>query len=192
MDLRAFASGEQMGLGDDEATAAYYRLLNGELGVPVIGAANGSALAGGLEVLLGCDVIVASSEAKFGLPEVKRGLFPGATARPSPPGAVERRAGDDTHWRQHRCDACVRVGARQRRCRSGGCAATAIGFAERIAANGPLGVAAAKELTRLAVVDDARASERLRELQALVFGSEDAREGAMAFVEKREPVWRGR
>jgi enoyl-CoA hydratase/carnithine racemase len=69
---------------------------------------------------------------------------------------------------------------------------TAIGFAERIAANGPLGVAAAKELTRLAVSDAGRASDRLKELQITVFGSDDAKEGAMAFVEKRSPIWQGK
>ena len=65
---------------------------------------------------------------------------------------------------------------------------TALGFAERIAANGPLGVAATKELVRLGVTDAARATERLRELQPVVFGSEDAREGATAFVERRAPA----
>ena len=54
------------------------RLLAGEVGVPVIGAANASAVAAGFELLLGCDVVVASSEASFGLPEVKRGLFAGS------------------------------------------------------------------------------------------------------------------
>jgi 1,4-dihydroxy-2-naphthoyl-CoA synthase len=68
----------------------------------------------------------------------------------------------------------------------------ALEFADRIAANGPLGVAATKELVRLAVTDHARAHVRLAELQQSVFGSQDAKEGALAFVEKRAPVWQGR
>ncbi len=82
MDLRAFSRGEAMGTGDDEASAAYHRLTRGEVSVPLVGAANATAVAGGFELLLGCDVIVASSKAQFGLPEVKRGLFPagGGTA----------------------------------------------------------------------------------------------------------------
>jgi enoyl-CoA hydratase len=70
--------------------------------------------------------------------------------------------------------------------------ATALAYAERIAANGPLGVRATKELVRLSVTDARRAAERLRELQPEVFGSSDAKEGAIAFVEKRTPVWHGR
>jgi enoyl-CoA hydratase/carnithine racemase len=77
MDLRSFAGGTLPGVGDDEGTAAYYRLLDGEVTVPLVGAANGSAVGGGLELLLGCDLVVASSEAEFGFPEVTRGLFPG-------------------------------------------------------------------------------------------------------------------
>ena len=70
--------------------------------------------------------------------------------------------------------------------------ATALDFAQRIAANGPASLRATKELVRLGVTDHARAHARLQELQQSVFTSEDAKEGALAFVEKRAPVWRGR
>jgi enoyl-CoA hydratase len=67
----------------------------------------------------------------------------------------------------------------------------AVAVAERIAANGPLAVAATKELVRMSAADAARAWERLGELQTVVFTSEDAKEGAMAFIEKRPPQWTG-
>jgi enoyl-CoA hydratase len=68
----------------------------------------------------------------------------------------------------------------------------AVALAERIARNGPLAVRATKELVRLAASDAERAWERQAEWQPQIFGSEDAKEGATAFVEKRPPVWRGR
>src|SRR5260370_2213025 len=76
MDLWAFAAGEQEGMGDDGEKRGFFRLIEGETTIPVVGAANGTAVAGGFELLLACDVIVASLEAELGLPEVKRGLFP--------------------------------------------------------------------------------------------------------------------
>jgi enoyl-CoA hydratase/carnithine racemase len=193
MDLRAFAAGEQAGLGDDEATRGFFRLTEGETNLPVVGAANGTAVAGGFELLLACDVIVASSEAEFGLPEVKRGLFPagGGTFLGTrvPLGiALEMTLTGDAISAERAYD----LGLVNAVVRPDEVMETALARAERIAANGPLGVAAVKELVRLGVSDAARARQRLDEWQHVVFSSEDAKEGAMAFVEKRAPVWQGR
>jgi len=75
MDLKEFAAGGAS--TDPDAAEAFSRFIDNAATVPIVGAANASAFGGGLEVLLGCDVIVGSSAAQFGLPEVKRGLFPG-------------------------------------------------------------------------------------------------------------------
>ncbi len=193
MDLRSFAGSGNASLDDSEATAAYYRLLAGRVAVPIVGAANATAIAGGLELLLGCDVIVASSAAEFGFPEVQRGLFPGgngtAIGTRIPLGvALEMTLTGErvTAARAQEVGLVNRVVAPDE------VLDTALAVAERIAANGPLGVAAVKELVRLSVTDPARAAERLAEWQRVVFASDDAKEGAMAFVEKRAPVWQGR
>jgi len=193
MDLRAFADGADMSAGDPEAMAGFYRLLAGQVTVPLVGAANASAVAGGLELLLGCDVIVASSAAQFGLPEVKRGLFAAGggtflgTRVPLGVALEMNLLGQPIS-----AERAYQLGLVNAVVAPDEVLATAVDLAERIAANGPLAVAAAKELVRLGVVDPARARERLAELQPVVFGSEDAREGATAFVEKRPPVWTGR
>jgi enoyl-CoA hydratase/carnithine racemase len=193
MDLRAFAAGVEMGADPDEGTAAYYRLLQGRISVPLVGAANGAAIGGGLELLLGCDVIVASAQATFGFPEVKRGLFPagGGTfiGTRIPPGvALELVLTGDP------VDAAraYQIGLVNAVVPAVEVLDAAVGFAERIAGNAPLGVAAAKELIRLGVADADAAATRLREWQAVVFASADAKEGARAFVEKRRPDWQGR
>lgn len=193
MDLRSFSGGDGTGDGDPDAIAAYMRLFSGDVAVPMVGAANATAVAGGLELLLGCDLVVASSEARFGLPEVKRGLFPGGggtaigTRVPLAVALEMLLTGDPiTAARAHE------VGLVNAVVPPGDVLAAAVALAERIAANGPLGVAASKELVRLAVTDPARWSERRDELRKTVFGSEDAKEGAAAYVEKRPPVWQGR
>ena len=193
MDLRAFSGGEKIDSADDPGIAGFVRFVQGGIATPIVGAANATAVAGGLELLMGCDLVVASSEARFGLPEVQRGLFAagGGTAigqRIPLAVALEIALTGDTF------DAgrAYELGLINRVVPPDDVLATALGLAERIATNGPLGVAATKELVRLAATDPARVPERQAEWQKIVFSSEDAQEGAVAFVEKRAPVWKGR
>ncbi|HZP31496.1 MAG TPA: enoyl-CoA hydratase-related protein [Acidimicrobiia bacterium] len=194
MDLRAYAESDDFSVAESEQIAVeYMRLLEGEVGVPVVGAVNASALAGGFELMLGCDVVVASADAKFGLPEVKRGLFAGAgvmhVGRRMPLGiALELALTGDS------IDAAraYELGLVNAVVPPVDVLPTALALAQRIAANGPLAIRATKELVRLASAGSPRAPERLHALRTLVFESEDAKEGATAFIEKREPRWQGR
>lgn len=192
MDLREFADGAD-GFTADESAAAYDRLTRGRTTVPVVGAANGAAVGGGLELLLGCDIVVASRTAKFALPETKRGLFPGGggtfigTRIPLGIALELTLTGEPiTAERAYEIGLVNAVVAPDQ------VLDTALRYADLIAGNAPLGVAAAKELVRLALSDTTAAEQRLGELQKSVFGSADAREGAMSFVEKRPPAWQGR
>lgn len=192
MDLKSVAAGA-VAVGPDEGMEGFIRLLRGELAIPLVGAANGTALAGGLELLLGCDVVVASSEARFGLPEVKRGLIPGgpgtSLARRIPLAvALEMTLTGESIGAAR----AYELGLVNAVVAPAQVLPTALGLAEQIAANAPLALAACKELVRLHVMDPARAPERLDHWRTRVFGSEDAREGARAFLERRAPLWRGR
>ena len=192
MDLRAFASGEA-GLGDSAETQAFHRFLRGDLGVPVIGAANGTAVAGGLELLLGCDLIVLAEGAQLGLPEVKRGLFPAGggtligTRIPLSIALELALTGESIDAAR-----ALALGLANAVVPAERVLEVALEYAERIAANGPLAVKATKELVRLGVADTSAAWDRLRAWQPVVFASEDAKEGALAFIEKRTPLWHGR
>ncbi|WP_216894955.1 enoyl-CoA hydratase-related protein [Nocardia alni] len=192
MDLKAFADGGDLG-GDTPEAAAYHRLGQGKTGIPVVGAANATAVGGGLELLMSCDVIVASSAAKFGLPEVKRGLYPGGggtflgTRIPMHVALEIAMTGDPITAERAYQLGLVNVVAEPDEV-----ASAALSMAERIAANAPLSLAAIKELVRVGVTDAAAATERTPHWHQTVFGSQDAKEGARAFVEKRTPVWQGR
>lgn len=193
MDLRAFAAGERMSLEGDESGAGFQRLIKGAAKVPVVGAANATAVAGGFELLLGCDLIVASSAAKFGLPEVQRGLFAAGggvflgTRVPLGIALEINLTGDSVD-----AERAFALGLVNAVVPPDEVLTTAVSYAERIAANGPLAVAAIRELVRLGIADPGRAAERLVELQRSVFSSEDAKEGATAFVERRAPRWQGK
>ena len=193
MDLRAFAEGEGPPPGSTEGFAAFQRLVRGEVTVPLVGAANATALAGGFELLLACDIIVASSQTELGLPEVKRGLFAAGggtfigTRVPLSIALEMALIGERIS-----AERAYALGLVNAVVEPADVLATALAYAEQIAENAPMSVTVTKELVRLGVTDAARAVERLEELRPVVFASEDAHEGAVAFVEKRPPVWRGR
>jgi enoyl-CoA hydratase len=194
MDLRGFAEREEGGGGGGGVPASFLKFIREGARKPVIGAANATAVAGGFELLLACDLIVASSAARFGLPEVKRALFAAGggvfLGRRIPLAIALELAltGDtvDAAWAaaHHLVNAVVppeRV------------LDEAIALAERICANGPLAVEVTKRLVRSAAFQPAEDVWKLQDqFQRTVFESEDAREGAIAFIEKRTPVWKGR
>jgi enoyl-CoA hydratase len=191
MDLKAFAQGELPmlpGRGFGGLTRAVVRK-------PLVAAVEGWALGGGFELALACDVIVAAEDARFGFPEVKRGLVAGegglirlprripyhlalrVLLTGEPLGAAEAR--------EHGLVAELTA--------AGGALDKAHALAEQIARNAPLALAAVKEVIReTQALDDAGAFERQDELISGLLSSEDVREGARAFAEKRAPVWHGR
>jgi enoyl-CoA hydratase/carnithine racemase len=201
MDLRGFATGQVSGgstpLDADTAargSAGYMQFIRDGIAKPVIGAANATAVAGGFELLLACDMVVASEEARFGLPEVKRGLFAaggGMQLGRRVPMALAMElvlTGDTVDANRAAAMGLVNAVVPPDRVLD-----EAIALAERIAVNGPLGIAATKQLMRTAFNDGpAAAWESQAELQPKVFGSEDAKEGATAFIERRPAVWKGR
>jgi enoyl-CoA hydratase len=162
---------------------------------PLIAAIEGWALAGGCEIALACDLIVASREAQFGIPEVKRGLVAGGGGllrlpRRIPPAIAMELAltGDpltavDAH----------RLGLVNHLTKPGEALAGARALAARIVGNGPLAVAATKSIiSESADWTMAEAWAKQAAIMNPVFQSEDAKEGAQAFAEKRRPVWTGR
>jgi enoyl-CoA hydratase/carnithine racemase len=192
MDLRAFAEGGSVG-GSPEGMQGFVRFTQGDIGVPIVGAANATAVAGGFELLLGCDVVVASEAASFGLPEVKRGLFAAgggvfiSTRIPLAVALELTLTGDPID-----ASRAAALGLINQVVPAAEVLEAAIALAERIARNGPLALQATKEMVRTASTDLEKARAMAAEWQPKVFGSEDAKEGATAFIEKRDPVWKGR
>ena len=190
MDLKGFLKGELPVAG----ARGFGGLTAWTPNKPVIAAVDGYALAGGFELALGCDLIVASKGAKFGIPEVKRGLVAGGGGVVQLPRLLPRPlamelalTGDPiTAERAFELGLVNLV-------TDGPAIEGARALASRVAANGPLALIASKGVVRdswLWPADAIIANQN--PYIGHVFQSEDAREGAMAFAEKRKPVWRGR
>jgi enoyl-CoA hydratase/crotonobetainyl-CoA hydratase len=185
MDLKAFASGD--GIAKVGAGMGALRTCK----KPLIAAVNGHALAGGFELVLNCDLVVSVDGVRFGIPEVKRGLYAagGGTrlARRVPIAvALEMGLTGDpiTPQRAMELGLINQVVPREE------LLTAAEALAARITCNGPLAVRWTKELMwdELGEPDAAKNQEAT----AKVFSSEDAKEGATAFAEKRQPVWKNR
>jgi enoyl-CoA hydratase len=191
MDLKAFVAGQRPWVAD----RGFAGIVQRSARKPLIAAVEGFAVAGGLEIALACDLIVAGSGAKLGIPEVKRSLVATGGAllrlpRRLPYGiAMELALTGDTITAQR----AYELGLVNRVTDSGEAVAAALELAAAIAQNGPLALDATKAILQQQTDwSDDEFWQRQRELSDPVYASDDAREGATAFAEKRAPVWRGR
>ena len=191
MDLADFARGSGS-TSDADGFSAFRRFIRGGAEVPMIAAVNASAVAGGFELVLGCDLAVASAEARFGVPEAKRGLFAaggGVFLGARIPLAVALEL--NLTGEPIPASRAYELGLVNRVTAPAEVLPEAMRLAEAIASNGPLAVRAARQIVRASEGDLERAQQLWDEWQPKVFGSSDAIEGATAFVEKRAPVWTG-
>ncbi|QYY33207.1 crotonase/enoyl-CoA hydratase family protein [Cupriavidus pinatubonensis] len=191
MDLKGFLAGKRPSLpgrGFGGLTEAQPRKV-------LIAAVEGYALAGGFEMALACDLIVASKAAKFGLPEVKRGLVAAAGGLMRLPSRIPYHIAMEYALTGNMLGAeqAHTYGLVNRLTEPGQALEAAIALAEEVGANGPMAVAVSKQIvSESADWSAAEMFERQRPLVAPVFTSSDAREGAAAFAEKRKPVWTGK
>ena len=191
MDLGAFMKGESPWFGDRGFAGIAQRSSR----KPLIAAVEGFALAGGMEIALSCDLIVAAKGAKMGIPEAKRSLVAAGGAllrmpRRMPYHVVMELAltGDPLP-----AERFEELGLVNHLANPGGALDVALELAGRLAGNGPLALVATKRILQEQFDwDSAEMWEKQGAISGPVFASEDAKEGAAAFKEKREPVWKGR
>lgn len=192
MDLKAFAKSGQRPYVEDRGFGG---LCERPPRKPIIAAVEGYALAGGFEMALACDLIVAADTAQFGLPEVKRGIVPGAGGMLRLPQripyhvAMEMVLTGDLFSAQR----VYELGLINKLVKSGQALEHALQLAQKINKNGPLAVQLAKHV--ISTSRDWRQDEMFsiqRPVIAPVFASADAKEGATAFAEKRTPKWQGK
>src|SRR6202050_3367797 len=191
MDLGAFVKGESPWFGDRGFAGIAQRSAR----KPLIAAIEGFAVAGGMEIALACDLIVAARGAKLGIPEAKRSLVAAGGAllrlpRRLPYHVVMELAltGDTMP-----AERFHEFGVVNSLAEPGAAVDVALELAGRLAKNGPLALVASKQILQEQFDwSSAEMWDRQGAITGPVFASEDAKEGASAFKEKREPVWRGR
>ena len=162
---------------------------------PVIAAVEGPALAGGLEIVLSCDLLVASSESRFGIPEVKRSLVAAGGGVFRLPRMLPRNVAWELALTGDPISAAraYELGFVNRIAEPGTALETALELAGQISANAPVAVQKTRALMiELADADDATGMHRSTEAMMELMSTEDFGEGLTAFIEKRPPAWKGR
>lgn len=191
MDLKAALKGESPsidGLG-------FGGLTERETTKPLIAAVEGFAMGGGFELALACDLIVAAEDAKFGLPEVKRGLVAAGGGVIRLPQRIPHHLAMEFLLTGEPVTGtrAAELGLVNRVVASGEATAVALQLAEQLTANAPLALAAVKKIVTAAHgVPETDAFDAQRKEMAQLMGSADVREGMQAFAERRQPVWTGR
>jgi enoyl-CoA hydratase len=190
MDLKAFLRKELVRLPE----VGFAGVTQAKIVKPLVAAVEGYALAGGFEIALACDIVVAAEDAKFGLTEVKRALVANAGGLVRLPRQLPAKIASELVLTGdiYPASMLAQHGLVNRLVPSGQALEVALEYARKIAANGPLAVAASKRVMAESLDwPTAEMFDRQNEITAAVFASADAREGATAFAEKRAPVWRG-
>jgi enoyl-CoA hydratase len=190
-DLKVVAAGKANDIA--RGKGGFAGIVTRDFPKPIIAAVNGPALAGGFEIVLSCDLVVAAETARFGIPEVKRGLMAAAGGLIRLPKRVPLTVALELAMTGDPIDAdrALQLGLVNRVVRAERVLDEATNLANRIGENSPIAVRNSRRLVREAVeLSEADGWTRTLELMMPVFESGDAVEGATAFAEKRQPVWR--
>jgi enoyl-CoA hydratase/carnithine racemase len=192
-----FSAGSDLTSGGDYVTArgGEYGIIRRSRRKPLIAAVEGFALGGGLEIVLSCDMVVASSEARFGLPEVTIGVIPTCAGLFRGPRALPPNVARQLILTGRPLDAsrAYELGLVNELSQPGQAAERALELAQDICTNAPVSVQAClAALNELVTDEETRGWVATTEAMAAVMRSADSREGVSAFLEKRPPVWTGR
>ncbi len=186
MDLKAFSRGEDM--------RGIMAFIKEGARKPLIAAVEGLAIAGGLELVLACDLLVAARGARFAIPEVRVGLFASAGGVLRLPGRIGYGKAMEMALTGEPilAEEAAPLGLVNCLTEPGGALAAALDLAERIGQNAPLGVSSSKQLIRATTgITEAEYWAVQEPYEAAIRASSDAKEGPLAFAEKRAPRWTG-
>ena len=191
MDLKAFVAGERPWFND----YGFAGITQRSGAKPLIAAVEGFAVAGGLEVAIACDLIVAAKGAKLGVPEVKRSLVAAGGGLLRLPRLLPRAVAFEMALTGDPilAERAYELGMVNRLAEPGEALDVALELAAAITPNAPLGLIGSKRILNESLDwPDSEFFERQQAISGPIFDSEDAKEGATAFAEKRAPVWKGR